>query len=100
MASNAHHPAHAEPNYTAVFVVLTVMTVVEVALAAFHFLPKLALIVLLVGLAFAKAIVVATYFMHLKFERRTLAIIAGIPIILCIFLTVMLRIDQPFFLPF
>ena len=47
----------------------------------------------LVGLAFAKAILVAMYFMHLRFERRTLAIIACIPIILVTFLTFMLVPD-------
>jgi cytochrome c oxidase subunit IV len=34
------------------------------------------------------------YFMHLKFERRTLAIIALTPVILCIMLMFMLLPDQ------
>lgn len=84
---------HAEPNYTAVFVALTILTILEVAVAYFHFLPKIALVLILVILAFVKAAAVAAYFMHLKFERRTLAIIAATPIVLCVFLAFMLMPD-------
>jgi cytochrome c oxidase subunit 4 len=81
------HPAHAadheEPNYMGVFLALFILTVVEVGVV---FLPlaKLAIGAMLVIVAFVKAILVAAYFMHLKFENRTLAVIAATPIILCI----------------
>jgi cytochrome c oxidase subunit 4 len=103
MTSNVQHDvphtAHAEPNYMAVFVALTVMTVAEVGVAMLHVLPYLVIAALLVIFAFAKAIVVAAYFMHLKFEKRTLALIAGVPIVLCIFLLIMLKADQPYVAP-
>jgi cytochrome c oxidase subunit IV len=50
-------------------------------------------VILLVGMAFTKAAMVALYFMHLKFERSTLMLIALAPLILCIFLALMLLPD-------
>ena len=85
--------AHAEPNYMGVFYWLAALTAVEVAVAYLPF-TKLATGVILVVLAFTKASLVAMYFMHLKFERRTLAIIALTPVILCIMLMFMLLPDQ------
>ena len=83
---------HSHPNYMGIFWVLLVLTVVEVALT-FVGLPKLLLGSLLVILALWKAALVAMYFMHLKFERRTLAMIAVVPFILCLFLILMLLPD-------
>src|SRR5260221_194854 len=92
MAEQAQQPqahgtshGHAEPNYMAVFVALAVLTVVEIALVRVP-ISKAAIISMLVLLAFTKAVLVAMYFMHLKFEKRTLALIAGTPIILCVML--------------
>jgi caa(3)-type oxidase subunit IV len=48
---------------------------------------------LLVILAVWKAALVAMYFMHLKFERKTLAMIAIVPFVLCLFLILMLLPD-------
>jgi cytochrome c oxidase subunit 4 len=83
---------HSHPNYMGIFWVLLVLTVVEVALT-FLGLPKLLLGSLLVILAVWKAALVAMYFMHLKFERRTLAMIAVVPFILCLFFILMLLPD-------
>jgi cytochrome c oxidase subunit IV len=83
---------HTHPNYMGIFWVLLVLTIVEVALT-FLGLPKLLLGSLLVILALWKAALVAMYFMHLKFERRTLAMIAVVPFILCLFLILMLLPD-------
>jgi cytochrome c oxidase subunit 4 len=47
----------------------------------------------LIGLAISKAALVAMYFMHLKFERLTLGMIALSPFILCLFLILMLLPD-------
>jgi cytochrome c oxidase subunit IV len=84
---------HTHPNYMGIFWVLLVLTIVEVALT-FVGLPKLLLGSLLVILAVWKAALVAMYFMHLKFERRTLAMIAVVPFILCLFLILMLLPDM------
>lgn len=74
--------AHKEPNYMIVFIALTVMTGVEIGVV---FLPlsKIVIGFLLVILALAKAALVALYFMHLKYEKFALGIIALIPLILC-----------------
>lgn len=83
---------HAEPNYIAIWVYLGILTVLEL-IVAYAPIPKAMMVGLLIGLAWAKALMVAMYFMHLRFERRTLAIIACIPIILVTFLTFMLVPD-------
>jgi cytochrome c oxidase subunit IV len=83
---------HTHPNYMGIFWVLLVLTIVEVALT-FLGLPKFLLGALLVILAVWKAALVAMYFMHLKFERKTLAMIAIVPFILCLFLILMLLPD-------
>jgi cytochrome c oxidase subunit IV len=84
--------AHAEPNYVGVFIWLAVLTAVEVV-AVYMPLTRLALAAILVILAFTKAALVALYFMHLKFERRTMLLVALTPIILCVFLMFMLIPD-------
>ena len=83
---------HKEPNYMAIFYLLTVLTALEVGIV---FVPvaKLIVAVALIGLALFKAVLVALYFMHLKFEKRTLGIIALTPLILCTLLIVSLLPD-------
>jgi cytochrome c oxidase subunit 4 len=70
---------HKHPNYMAIFWWLFVLTVIEIAVI---FLPlaKLTIGVLLVALALGKASLVAMYFMHLRFETRTLGAIAVTPL--------------------
>jgi cytochrome c oxidase subunit IV len=85
--------AHTEPNYIAVFVWLAALTAVEVAVVYLP-LTKLAMAAILVVLAFTKAALVALYFMHLKFERRTMLLVAVTPVILCVFLMFMLIPDR------
>lgn len=83
---------HEEPNYMNIFWALAVLTVIEIAVV---YLPTHRLIIgfLLVALASSKAALVALYFMHLRFERSTLGIIALTPMILCVFLIFMLLPD-------
>ncbi len=84
--------AHKEPNYMGVFWWLLVLTILEVGVI---YMPivRMAVVILLVGMAITKATMVALYFMHLKFERRTLALIALCPFVLCVFLILMLTPD-------
>jgi cytochrome c oxidase subunit 4 len=91
-AVSGHAVEHEEPNYIAIFIYLSVLTGVELIVYAVG-LPQVAKVGLLVALAFAKAVLVAMYFMHLAIERRVLAIIAIIPIILVTFLCFMLLPD-------
>lgn len=91
--TTAQAQAHPQPNYMGVFWWLLALTIAEVAVAYMSFLPRLTMIILLVGMAFTKAALVALYFMHLKFERSTLMLIALTPLILCVFLSLMLLPD-------
>ena len=50
-------------------------------------------IVAAMGIAVIKASLVALYFMHLRFETRTLGLIAVTPLVLCVFLLLMLTPD-------
>ncbi len=84
--------AHAQPNYIAIFWWLLALTILEVGVI---FLPiaKLLIGILLVGMALSKAALVALYFMHLRFEKRTLGVIVLTPLALCLFLVFMLLPD-------
>ena len=91
-AVSGHAVEHDEPNYIAIFIYLAVLTGVELFVYAVG-LPQTAKVGLLIALAFAKAVLVAMYFMHLAIERRVLAIIAITPIVLVTFLCFMLLPD-------
>src|SRR5919199_4420110 len=70
---------HKHPNYMAIFWYLAILTVIEIAVI---FLPfgKFTNGVMLCALAVTKAALVAMYFMHLRFEARTLGLIAVTPL--------------------
>jgi hypothetical protein len=76
---------HKHPNYMAIFWILAILTVVEIAVV---FLPfgKVVNGTLLCGL-------VAMYFMHLKFETRTLGMIAVTPLVIATLLVFVLLPD-------
>ncbi len=84
--------AHTEPNYIGVFWWLLALTILEIAVIYVP-MARLIVVILLIGLALSKAVLVAMYFMHLKFERVTLGVIALTPLILCVFLILMLLPD-------
>ena len=81
-----HAVAHKKPNYMAIWGILLVLTIAEVVVAFFSGMPKWVLIVLLLILALWKALLVALYYMHLKFEPKKLWVIALSPIPLIIIL--------------
>ena len=83
---------HQEPNYMAVFLALTVLTVLEVG-AVFVPASKLLIGLSLITMALAKAALVALYFMHLRYEKFALGIIAFTPLILCTLLIISLLPD-------
>jgi cytochrome c oxidase subunit IV len=84
--------AHSTANYLRIFYILLALTIVEVAIVYLH-LPKTLLVSLLIVLAVWKAALVALHFMHLKFEKATLALIALSPFVLCVFMILMLLPD-------
>jgi len=80
-----------------IFAILTFLTVVEVAVpevfdSEWNRSTKM---LLLVGLAVGKALLVALYFMHLKWERPWLRHIAAMPVYMGIF-AVLLMIEHLF----
>jgi cytochrome c oxidase subunit IV len=79
--------AHKSPNYMTIFWWLAGFTAVEVAYSSL--LPhthKALLILGLVGFAAIKATLVALYFMHLRFERKSLGVIFASTLILGVIL--------------
>ena len=70
---------HAHPRYILIWVILLVLTLAEVGYA-FLDLPKVVLAIGLVLMAVWKAVMVAVYYMHLKYEPRRLWILAISPI--------------------
>ncbi|HXJ33878.1 MAG TPA: cytochrome C oxidase subunit IV family protein [Candidatus Eisenbacteria bacterium] len=92
----AHHDpealAHEERRYLQIFLILGILTVVEIGVIYMpipHFLIAMALVIF----AATKAALVALYYMHLANERNTLTWIALTPAILCVFLLLMLTPD-------
>ncbi|MFQ5913450.1 MAG: cytochrome C oxidase subunit IV family protein [Nitrospinota bacterium] len=83
---------HKEPNYMAIFWWLLALTILEVIVAISN-LPTAGKASLLVAMALGKAMLVAMYFMHLRFERFTLGAIVLTPLVLCLFLLLMLFPD-------
>ena len=62
---------HASPNYWMIWLYLFILTVTEIAVI-FTPIAKLLIVIALVSLALVKATLVATYFMHLRFEAGPL----------------------------
>jgi cytochrome c oxidase subunit IV len=82
MADEIGTDPHKHPNYMAIFWWLFGLTVVEVGFSVFFHLPRPVMILALLGFAIVKAVLVALYFMHLKFERKSLGLIFGSTLIL------------------
>src|SRR2546427_11477162 len=72
--------AHKRPNYILIWVYLAVLTAAELALAFELPISRNLKLVLLLFLAVWKAALVGLFFMHLKFERWNLRIMAVIPL--------------------
>ena len=93
---------HKHPNYILIWVVLLVLTVLEVAVAFFpKWFPDMDSIIkitifLLLGMAFVKAGLVAAYFMHLKFEQKNFVMIVSFPLVLACVLVILLLPDVAF----
>ena len=83
---------HKHPNYMAIFWYLAIRTVVEIGVI---YLPigKVTIGVLLCALTLTKAVLVAMYFMHLRFETRTLGWIALTPLAIATLLVFVLLPD-------
>ena len=84
------HAARKQPNYMAVFAMLAVLTLIEVGVAFVGF-GRTATILILVGLAIWKAVLVALYYMHLRFEppRLVIMVLAPLPLAIILVLAVL-----------
>jgi len=85
---------HVKPNYYLIWVVLGVLTLAEVAVAFLSGMPKRVLVIILVLLAIWKAMLVAMYYMHLKFEPRKLWIVALAPLPLAVILVMVILTEH------
>ena len=83
---------HKEPNYMMVFLALTILTILEVGVV-FMPLAKVVIAVSLILMALVKAALVALYFMHLRYEKVALGVIAMTPLFLCTLLILSLLPD-------
>jgi cytochrome c oxidase subunit 4 len=83
----AHEEHFAHPNYWLVWAVLAVLTLVELGVA---FLPwsRGLIILTLVAMAVWKAVLVALYFMHLRFEKNRMRIFALAPLPLTVIIVI------------
>ncbi len=73
------------PNYLAVWLGLTVLTALELGITFLPW-PKRTIVLLLIGLAVYKAVLVALYFMHLRFESNRIRILLVAPLPLAVIL--------------
>ena len=80
------------PNYIVVWGWLVLLLFISVAAVYLPFSHTLTM-VFIFAVAFAKAGLVATYFMHLKFEERLIRYVAIIPVLLFIGMTLSLIPD-------
>ena len=78
-SSPGARPSHAHPNYILIWVLLAVLTAVELSVAFLPW-PKTIIILILLGMAFWKAALVGLYYMHLRFEPNRLRILAIAPL--------------------
>ena len=79
------------PPYFPVFVILAVLTVVEIYASGLD-VPQADIIALLMLFATAKAMLVALYYMHLKYESYALRMIAFIPLVIAVMFALMLLV--------
>lgn len=77
---------HKQPRYMAIFWWLLALTVLEVLASMELPLGKGPKILLLVSMAIVKALLVALYFMHLKFERVSLGVTVSLTLVLALIL--------------
>ena len=76
--------AHQHVNAYGIFIWLTVITVVEVGGVIVFDMPQVAKAIFLVGTAIAKALLVALYFMELRWEKKLIVAMIVTPVVLAI----------------
>jgi len=93
--SDNHSPAHAHEHkshkkeYLVVFLVLAILTAIEIWVAETAGISKMGKGSSLTLLAVGKAFIVAYYYMHLKEETKWTKLIAAVPIMAGVYATVL-----------
>jgi len=85
--------AHSKKEYFVIFVVLTVLTGIEVGIN-YMGLDRGVKIGALISLALAKAVLVAMFYMHLKGETRSLKLVVGLPMLFPALYAVVLIVES------
>lgn len=89
--NTAHHGEHKshKKEYMIIFVVLAVLTGLEIWVAEVNGISKVGKGSALTFLAVAKAFLVAYYYMHLKEDTKWMKFIAAVPIMAGVYATVL-----------
>jgi len=77
-----------------IWVWLAALMLLGVLLSSLH-LPHRIVVLAVLGLSTIKAVMVAAYYMHLKFDAKFLTVVAAIPIPFGVILAVMVLLDKP-----
>ena len=88
----AHAVGGTTKSFSIVWIILLVLTGVEVFLA-YEQVPLLIMLTALMGLSVIKAAMIIAYFMHLKFERFSLFMTLFPMLVLCIILMLIFMPD-------
>lgn len=83
---------HARPNYVAVWAWLVFLLIISLAAVYLPFSQTITVTIIFV-VAAVKAFLVLVNFMHLKFEQRLVRLIALVPVVLFIIMTIALMPD-------
>lgn len=89
----AHTHEHKKRPYMWVFLWLAILTAIEVGVASLGFYKPLQITILAV-LAGAKAVLVALFYMHLRYDKPILAIIGGFPFFLAVVMALIILADR------
>jgi cytochrome c oxidase subunit 4 len=89
--ANGHE--HKKRPYLWVFLWLAILTGIEVGVAGLGF-DRTLQIILLAVLAIGKAILVALFYMHLRYDKSILAIIGGFPFFLAVLMALIILADR------
>lgn len=91
-----HSDDHGYRIYLVTWIRLLVITVVGVGITLLP-IPRPLIVLAVVAMALVKVTLIMAYFMHLKFERRTLAYMIGLPMVLIVVLYLALWPDTLLF---
>ncbi len=86
---SAHEHKSHKKEYIIIFIILGLLTVLEIWAAELKALSKFQKGSALTGLAIGKAFIVAYYYMHLKEEKKWLKFIAAVPVMAVVYATVL-----------